>query len=77
MFVEKVDALRERKYGGIARKDDGDCGDGDKHRFDIIKHGFRDGCTCEQGHSEVDEDEILRELGESGKDVFCGALCSP
>jgi len=77
MFVEKVDALRQRKHGGIAGKNNGDRGNGDEHWFDIMKHGFGDGCTREKGHSEVDEYKILRKLGESGKNVFCGPLCSP
>lgn len=38
--------------------------------------GFRGGCARKKRETEVDEDEVFRELGEGGKYVFGSALSS-
>ena len=72
---EEVDELRKREHGDVARKHHRDCRHGDEKRLDIAGHAFRSGRACEKGESEVDEDEVLRELGESREDVLGCALC--
>ena len=76
MLVEEVDGLREREDSDIARENDRNSGDNDKHRSHIVGNGFRYGCAGEEGHAEINKDEILRKLSESREDVFCCSLGS-
>ena len=76
MPLEEVDGFGKREDGGISREHNCDGGNGDEERLDVVGHFRGCGRAGEQGEAEVDEDEILGELGESGEDVFGCALCT-
>ena len=48
MLVEEIDGLRERENSGIARENDGNSGDNDKHRSHIVGYRFRYGGAGEE-----------------------------
>lgn len=77
MAMEEVDGLRQREDGCIAREDHSDGGDEDKKWLDIAENGFGDRGGGEEGHPEVDEDEILAQLRENAEQTFAGALGFP
>ena len=74
--LEEVDRLREREDRGVARKDDGDGGDDDEERLEVVCDLGLGGRAREERKAEVDEDKVLRELRERGEDVLRRALCT-
>ena len=76
MLVEEIDGLGERENSDVARENDGNSGDNDKHRSHIVGNRFRYRRAGEEGHAKVNKDEILRKLSEGREDVFCCSLGS-
>jgi hypothetical protein len=59
-----------REDSRVARKNDRDRRDGDEKRIDVACHFLPCWCEYEQGHAEVDEHEVLRELCKHDEYVF-------
>lgn len=67
LSMEEIDGLRQREHSCVSRKDHCDCGDEDEQRLDVAEHGLGGRCGGEERHPEVDENEVLAELGEDAE----------
>lgn len=67
----KIDQLRDGEDCAVAGNTDSEPGNDDEDGLVDQLH------LREKGETEVDEDEVLAQLCQNGKNVFCGALSLP